>query len=292
MFDDGAHNDGVSGDGVFAVSVPAQPNGTVIEFYIQASDASGSTRTWPAAARLLDSTLGQQANAQYQVDDSPTTIFMPFYRIVLTGTERDRLFQIGSVARGQSDAEMNAALVTVDGTGTKFWYNLGMRHRGAGSRGVAPYNFRISFPSDHLWNGMDAFAMNAHVPQSQIAGNYFARKGGLVSEDPFAIQARINGNNEGGPIGAYVWLQDIGSAWAKRQFPDDGNGDAYRCTRPSSDLAYLGTTPQNYINAGYSKQSNVGQNDWSDLINLTFVLNNTPDSDFTRVLHQRLNVEE
>src|SRR6185436_10057368 len=98
--------------------------------------------------------------------------------------------------------------------------------------------------------------------------------------------------NEAGPIGAYVWLEDIGTDWASKHFPDDSDGNAYRCTRPNANLSYRGTNPQTYINDGYSKQSNVGENDWSDLINLTDVLNNTPDGDYTRAVRQRTDVDE
>jgi hypothetical protein len=288
MFDDGAHSDGVAGDGVFAASIPPQANGTIIEFYIQASDAQGLMRTWPAPARLVNQTFSQEANALYQVDDEVPTSSMPFYRIVMTATERDRLWAIN----GGNNAEMNATFISMDGTSTKVRYNLGMRHRGAGSRGVQPYNFRINVPSDRRWNGYEAFDLNAHFPHSHIAGNALARKSGLVCEDPVAVQVRINGNNEAGPIGAYVWLEDIGTDWANNHFPDDPDGNAYRCTRPSANLSYRGTNPQTYINDGYSKQSNVGENDWSDLINLTDVLNNTPDGDYTRAVRQRIDVEE
>ncbi len=51
MFDDGLHNDGEAGDGVFAATLPAQPNLTVVEFFVQAGDVTGHQRTWPAPPR-------------------------------------------------------------------------------------------------------------------------------------------------------------------------------------------------------------------------------------------------
>ena len=47
MFDDGAHGDGVADDGYFGAVLPPQPDKTVVEFYIRATDAAGHTRTWP-----------------------------------------------------------------------------------------------------------------------------------------------------------------------------------------------------------------------------------------------------
>ena len=63
MEDDGANGDGEAGDGVFGAILPAMPDGTVVEFYISASDGLNS-RTWPA-----ETNIGQVANAHYQVDD-------------------------------------------------------------------------------------------------------------------------------------------------------------------------------------------------------------------------------
>ena len=52
MFDDGGHGDGLLNDGIFGAIIPAQANGTIVEFYIQASDAGGRTSTWPARPSL------------------------------------------------------------------------------------------------------------------------------------------------------------------------------------------------------------------------------------------------
>src|SRR5262245_22857642 len=70
MFDDGMHNDGAAGDGIFAATLPAQVNETVVEFYISATDSSFNSRTWPAPALNDSGVPAQEANALYQVDDS------------------------------------------------------------------------------------------------------------------------------------------------------------------------------------------------------------------------------
>jgi hypothetical protein len=48
MLDDGLSGDGGAGDGIYAATVPAMGDRTVVEFYIQASDAGNNTRTYPA----------------------------------------------------------------------------------------------------------------------------------------------------------------------------------------------------------------------------------------------------
>lgn len=52
MYDDGLHNDGTGGDGVYGASIPAFPAGAYVRFYIEAkaSDAAGTLSFSPAGA--------------------------------------------------------------------------------------------------------------------------------------------------------------------------------------------------------------------------------------------------
>ena len=112
--------------------LPAAAAGTVIEFYLQATDTSGHSRTWPAPTLDTNGVSGQLANALYQVDNESITNVMPTVRVVLTGTEQSFLQQSGTI---NSDAAMNLTLITTDAEGTKVRYTSSARIRGAGSRG-------------------------------------------------------------------------------------------------------------------------------------------------------------
>jgi len=68
MYDDGLHDDGAAGDGIYAGQIGARPDGTIVEFYVQATDANANSRNWPAPV----TDKGQTANALYQVDDNFT----------------------------------------------------------------------------------------------------------------------------------------------------------------------------------------------------------------------------
>src|SRR6185503_10913093 len=50
MLDDGQHQDGVAGDGIFGAVLLPLGSGTVVEYYVEATDTFGSQRTWPAPA--------------------------------------------------------------------------------------------------------------------------------------------------------------------------------------------------------------------------------------------------
>jgi hypothetical protein len=296
MFDDGAHGDGAAGDGFFGVILPARSDRTVVEFYVQAVDRSGNMRSWPAAARQSDgTTFAQTCNALYQVSDEVYTGRQPFYRIIMTEEERALLTAMNQ-SNPQSNAEMNGTFISSDGVDTKVRYRVGVRHRGAGSRGWNPPNLRVNIPSDTRWNGVAALNLNTRYTHSQLAGSVLSRKSGVPSEEAIAVQFRENGVNlasSGFPMyGSYMHLEELDTDFAQNHFPLDPNGNVYRCSRPGGDLSYRGTNGQTYINNGYSKQSNASENDWSDLVNLTFVLNNTPDSEYAAAVRRVADVQE
>ncbi len=296
MFDDGAHNDGVAGDKVFAATVPAQTNHAIIEFYVQAVDLEGNTNSWPALAYDQNNVPGQFANALYQVDDAVYAFPQPLYKIIMTETER-RERRVIETQDTQSNAEMNGSFISIDGTGTEVRYNIGLRERGAGSRGRVPANQRVNVPNDRRWKGQREFNLNTQYTESQYAGYLLSRKSGADSEFTRIVRVLINNTNNanaGSPqYGCYIYVEAPNSDMAEAHFPLDSAGNVYRCTRPNTDLSVLTPpTSQNYSNMGYLKVSNASENDYSDLTNLTYVLNVTPNSNYAAAVRAVVNVEQ
>ncbi len=306
MFDDGAHGDDLAGDGLYAATIPNLGNGVVVEFYVSATDSGARNRTWPAPARnapdlgggLLPPESG--ANAVYQVDDSAAySGTQPFYRMVLAESERAFLGSIAGTLRN-SDAQANGTFVSIGANGTEEHHATSFRRRGAGSRGDAIPSYRVGFASDHRWKGVTAVNLNAHFPFPQIAGSVLASIAGLSTEFEQPVQVRVNGTSLVSPIGvlpqfgSYAQEEVPDGDYASKHFPNDPNGNIYRASSGShsTTLAYLGTNANSYISTGYGKTSNGAEYDYSDLINLTDVLNNTPDSNYVQAVRQRLNVEE
>ncbi|HUS73088.1 MAG TPA: lamin tail domain-containing protein, partial [Sedimentisphaerales bacterium] len=139
MFDDGLHGDDDANDGEYGAEIPAHPDGTIIEFYIEASDTGANSRTWPAPA-MMDGTPEQVTNALYLVDDSfdPEAYWVPgsqpIYHIIMTEMERARLQQIVSISSLDGpDCQMNATFISADGVDIKVRYNVSVRNRGHGT---------------------------------------------------------------------------------------------------------------------------------------------------------------
>lgn len=318
MFDDGAHGDGLAGDHLFGAVLAPQPNGTIIEYYVSATDAQSYSRTWPAPARQLDGAFAQTCNALLQVDEnldppSPSNAGQPILRLILTESERAEFQRLmddpDAGITYTSDAEMNGTFISSDGTGLKVRYNVGVRVRGAGSRRRTPQNWRVNIPTDRLWNDLSAINLNTQFIHSQMAGSAFALRSGLAAAEARVVQVRLNGLNHvgsglpvtgtdsGAGFGSYVLVEPLNNEWAHHHFPSDGSGNVYRTSSWPyyANLDYEGTNIANYTNAisgGYYKKSNSSENDWSDLISLTYTLStNTPDADYFRIISQRVNVE-
>ena len=295
MRDDGQAGDALAGDRFFTATLPPQPNGTVVEFYLRATDALGQARTWPAPARTLDDSLGQASNPVYLVDDSPPESG-PLYRVVMTGGElRDRQ-RITNGSR--SDARMNATFVSRDATGTECRYLVGVRNRGNGSRGRKPSNFRIHFTSDKPWRGQTDLNLNGQFSWVQHIGSVLALKSGAVAPRAWPVRVRLNlqdpteAGPNGWPFGFYAAHEVLDSRWAEFHFPDDDGGNLYRARRniAPSGFEYRGEEADSYRNTWF-KTSNTAEDDWSDLIGMLSVIDSEEELSLERV-REVINVEQ
>ncbi|MCI0746014.1 MAG: lamin tail domain-containing protein [Verrucomicrobia subdivision 3 bacterium] len=334
MFDDGAHGDGAAADGIWAAILSAQPNNTVVEFYIEASDAQSNTRTWPAptipATDGDPEPGGQRANALYQVDDNPLNVFggvpsqQPVYKMIFTEAERVELASIPGQSNNQGpNSQMNGTFVSLDSSGPSLHYLVGVRNRGHASRTANPPNYRVNFRSDDRWQGVTAINFNSREVHIQHFGSVQAIKSGSAGSYSRAAQVRVNNQNRassGAPMfGSYAANEVYNNEWAERHYPNDGGGNVYKAVRdlgpPEFDYRTEAAYPSafyprppspaanNFVNFGpedsrtytntFYKETNVSEDDWTDLIGMVRVMGRNGTDDFTEAsVRQVINVEE
>ncbi len=299
LLDDGAHADGMAGDGFHGAILPARGDGTIVEFYVEVRDPEGNTRTWPAPVQPSGT---QSANLLYQVRDSIYTGQQPLYLLVMTEAERAELDYIGdTLPDALSDAEMNGTFISVDELGISLRYTVGIRNRGHGGRTARPNNYHLNIPNDRRWKGVTAINLNTQFTHAQLAGSILFRKSGIPAAVAEAVQVRVNNANLAGAgspqFGSYVALESLNSDFTRNHFPEDSSGNLYRASAAESpstveaDLVHRGTNPNSYTNT-YFKETNASEDDWTDLMELTRVLTDTPDNLYVPEVKRVVEVNE
>ena len=248
----------------------------------------------------------------YQVDDSERTSTQPLYKIIMTETDRLTLERIGNNIGGSanSDAQMNVTFISIDGTSTDLHYLTGVRNRGHGTRAAKPNNFRVNFRSDQSWKGVLGLNLNAQFSWLQVLGAAIHTKSGSVGAYSRAVQFRVNNANlvfTGGidrTHGSYAANEVIDADWADRHFPNDSGGNVYRAIRDlqPSEFDYrtieaypnlFGPEDKNSYTNTWFKETNVSEDDWTDLIGMLRVIGTNGTVPFTTGEAQRvINVEQ
>jgi len=293
MLDDGAHGDGLAGDGLFGQAIPAFPDGTVVEFFIRASDAQKNSRSHPAVSVPEGE---PRANLLYQVDDTVADDSLPFYRIIMTPAERDYFLKMVRHSNGRfSDARMNATFVSRMSGREQIRYLADIRNRGNGSRWKSPNNYRVDFPSDTPWHGVEKINLNAQYPHLQLLGSALSQQAGVLMGRSRLVRVRINGADTavvGYPMyGLYAHNDVVDGDFADSH--NLGPVNIYRTLRTGSmeaDFAYLGEEPEPYRQV-YFKETNTAEDDWLDLIELCRLLTETPEEEFVATVEASIDVD-
>ena len=267
MVDDGLHGDTLAADGIFGTALPVQPNGTIVEFYISASDGTRS-RTWPAPVAGDDAslTLQQTANCLYQVDNTTYAGAMPLYRLVMKAADKTELAFINSGGTGGahpyayytgetndqtfSHARFNACFISVDGTGTDVRYRVGIRNRGNGSRSRQPQGLNVAFPNDDPWQGATQVNFNTQYTPYQLLGAVLFAQAGVPAPQSRAVQVRWNATDPaaagGSPsYGFYACNEAWNSDLTDHRYPTDSSGNLYRGIRLFEGTTSGGTSVPN-----------------------------------------------
>ncbi|MDE0596486.1 MAG: lamin tail domain-containing protein [Roseibacillus sp.] len=277
MRDDGLGGDERAGDGIHTALLPAQPNGTVVEFFVEALDPIQS-RTWPAPT---SATGTQGANLLYQVDRQLHRGRVPFYRLILTKRESEEYLGISfETAERNTNARFNATFIAQLGDSFTTFYQCGIRLRGSGSRSRYPRNIKVELPSSELWQGYDEFNLNTQFTYNQLLGSLFYREAGLPVYESKAVQVRMNGINHAAPenaangshhhhhYGMYVHNEPVNRHFVRAHYPLDANGNLYRMAGSGTRWEYFPASSDlaaSYTGAGWDKENNSGVNDWTDL---------------------------
>ena len=264
----------MTGDGAggFAATIAAiSTNLSVVEWYIAASDGT-NTRTWPAPTNE-----GQNANCQYQVNNEAFTATDSYYLLVLTGAE-NAAYNSLATSNPSSDRRFNMTFVSRRGPDSTVRYRADMRIRGNSSRNYQFKPLRVSIPNDDKWDGITDFAMNPKAPHLQFLGMRLFQAAGLPADNAMPIELRRNGMESSTSTGStpdfgkWVRIEQNDGNYTDNHFPLTPGGNIYKKIDDGNPLNYYwrstgGATPPTPegMYDGFTKETNGGENDWTDL---------------------------
>ncbi len=278
---------GQASSDTYAAVLPAQASGTIMQFYLSATDSTGHSRTYPAAAPT--------PTLLYQVDDDAYAEGLPLYRLIMRAADLTTL----ATRAVTSDVLLDGTFVHKDDV----YYNVGVRYRGENSRTSQTKGFRVQLTHDERFEGITRLNLNALDVQLAMVGLDFLRRADIPSPQTRPVAFVVNRLFAEAPPaasairygGVYQRLEAIDEDFLSREFPGDDDGNLYRPVDTGSgsgNLDYLGEDNLDRYQARYIKASNTDANDYTDLIELTRVLNETPAADYVQAVEALLDVEE
>lgn len=296
--DDGTAPDAVAGDGVFSARIPPQPDGSVVRFSITATDADLEWASLPSPPTSKPYPSFTGPFFLYQVDDAPAPENgSPVYRVVMLRRDREHL-QNRDV---QSDVLLPATFIA----GDEVHYTVGLRYRGENSRNLPNRSFRIEFPSEDLFEGIENLNLNAAngggfgVSSARAIFAYrLFRRAGLPYAQSEPVNLRFPGEVSRTFDSRFERRENFDADFLARYFGGSDGGNLYRGRNPvpggaNANLSYLGEDPDPYRPL-YVKRTNKEEDDYSDIIELTRAFDRalTPDGIFAEELERLIDVDE
>ena len=198
MYDDGAHDDGLAGDGEFGAEIPTQPCFTIVRYRIAAWDNQGATSVSPRADDM------NSTHAYFPVTAacySPSIVpAIPVYTLLVSDENLNRLGELGS-----RDDYVPGTFI-FDGY---VYDNVGVRWYGTFSERIATKkkNWRIKFNPWERLNGRDSLILiGGDSPDGTLRGAAGLREtltqrvfrfGGCAYSETQHIRLELNGSYYG-----------------------------------------------------------------------------------------------
>lgn len=269
LLDDGLHDDGAPGDGVYGGALPAFSQRTIVEFRILALDEHNVQGWFP---------FNQTApSALYRVDDTAYDAALPLYKIVMRTQDEARLRSRDP----RSNDEISSSFVY----GGEIYYQVGVRFRGKGSRFAEPKNYRVNFSTSRHFGNTRKLNLNAVNVDRQYIGLESFERLGLPAPQKQFVAVDFNGV----VIPRYLEVERTGSDMMKRLF-DDGNGNIYRGVE-QANLDYRGENFSPYM-PHYVKETNELRGDFSDIVRLCDAFTLSSDQEFSTRVAERIHLRQ
>ncbi|MHC1763669.1 MAG: lamin tail domain-containing protein [Verrucomicrobiia bacterium] len=217
----------------YTALIPAQPTGTLVQFYVEAQDGLGARATFPAA--------GPNSRALFKVDTGKAVMKqLHRFRILMTPADAQRLHASTNV---MSNDRIGATVIYDD---EHPFYDVGVHLQGSerGRDNSSRVGFTIRFDSDQLFRGVHkTISIDRSGGYSGLGGKHdeillwhaLNRAGGLLGIDCDLVQCFAPRSQEDGT--GLLRMAAFDSEYFDAQFDDGSKGNLY-----TLELIYYPTT--------------------------------------------------
>ncbi|MBN1441852.1 MAG: lamin tail domain-containing protein, partial [Planctomycetes bacterium] len=295
--DDGLGGDEAAGDGEFTAQLSARPDGTIVRFRLRVEAGADQVTEVPLTPEVPPYAGFEGPFFLYEVDDSRPTAFSPLYRVILTAADRQELRDRPAT----SDVLLPATFIG----GGRAYHAVGLRFRGESSRRDENRSYRIDFPSERRFEGIEHLNLNGANGRNNtdtavdIAAADVYRCVGMAYPQEWPITIHFAGEVTLDFDARYSRKEAYDNLFLSRFFGGSDEGNLYRALNPggpgaaSGNLLYLGDDPDAYRDV-YDKRSNEDADDFSDIIELTRAFDpaETPAAVFADTLDALIDAAE
>ncbi len=223
----------IPGYSACSAMIPAQPAGTLVQFYIEAQDSLGARAAFPAA--------GPESRALFRVDTGKAVMKqLHRFRIVMTPADAQRLHAPTNV---MSNDRLGATVLYDD---ERPFYDVGVHLQGSerGRDSSSRVGFTLRFNSEQLFRGVHrTISIDRSGGYSGLGGKHdeillwhaLNRAGGLLGLDCDLVQCFAPRPQEGGT--GLLRMAAFDSEYFDAQFDDGSKGNLY-----TLELIYYPTT--------------------------------------------------
>jgi hypothetical protein len=198
----------------------------------------------------------------------------------------------------ESNIDFRASFIFNNGTITDTMDEVGFQLRGNTSRYSLKKSFRVSFNSfvqGRKFHGLEKLNLNGEHNDPSIIRSRICwetlREFGIAAPRASHTEVYINNNY----YGLYIIVEHIDEQLVESRFGNN-YGNLYKCLWPA-DLDYLGSDPDLYKytsgdRRAYTLETNVEEDDYTDIAHFIDVLNNTPVIDLACELDKVFNLDD
>ncbi|MES2476368.1 MAG: lamin tail domain-containing protein [Verrucomicrobiota bacterium] len=294
-----------NGDGSFSATLPGFFAASVVNFYVEASDAAAipATAFFPAG--------GPQSHAIYQVNDGlAATNGLHNIRIIMNPSDKARLYQTTNL---MSNGRIGCTVIYQE---NEVYYNVGVRLKSSqrGRPVASRVGFNLSFNDDQLFRGIHkTIAIDRSEGQSVgaqeiIYDHMMNASGGIPAEYNDLI--KVIAPDPAHTSTAILQLARFGSEFLDSQFENGADGtvyeyeliyypttadaQGYKLPQPDDvvgvDMTSLGEDQENY-RWSYLSKNNEDKNDYAGVIEMCQLFDKS-GAEFDTSVHEVLDVDQ